>query len=82
MGLKHDILIGLAVVGVLVLIVGVFVGILMLLTKAIGLLLVLGGIFMMFFFPDIAEFQAHEMSKTGIVIGIIFIVLGVWLILT
>jgi len=81
MGLKRDILIGLGVLGVVLMIVGVLVGMILLLTKALGLLLILGGVFLMFFFPDIEEFQPHTMSKTGIVLGIIFIIAGIWLIL-
>lgn len=81
MGLRRDFLIGLAVVGVIALIFGVIAGILFFITKAFGILLALGGIFMMLFFPDVAEAQAHAMSKTGIILGIIMLVAGVWFLL-
>ena len=81
MGLKRDILIGLGILGVLIIIVAAIVGIVILAIKAIGLLLVLGGAFLMLFFPAEAESQPHAMSKTGIVIGIILVIAGIWLIL-
>ena len=82
MGLQRDILIGLAIVGVILLMAAVLIGLLFLLTKALGLLLVLAGIFMMRFFPDISEFQPFGMSKLGIVIGVISLIAGIWLIIT
>jgi hypothetical protein len=81
MGLKRDILIGLGVVGVILLIIAVLVGIVVLLVKALGILIILGGIFLIIFFPDIEDFQPLGMSKTGIVLGIILLIAGVWFIL-
>ena len=79
MGLKRDILIGLAVIAVILLIVSALVGLIIVLSKAVGMLLILAGIFLIIFFPDIAEAQPHEMSKTGIVLGIALIIVGILL---
>jgi hypothetical protein len=80
MSLKRDILIGLGVFGVILIIIGVLVGIIILMAKALGLVLLLAGIFLVVFFPDIEDFQPLGMSKTGILLGIILLVVGVWLI--
>ncbi|MEM7813312.1 MAG: hypothetical protein QW548_00230 [Candidatus Aenigmatarchaeota archaeon] len=79
MGLKRDILIGMAVAGVLLLIIAAVVGLVLLLLKAVGILLLLAGVFLIVLFPDIGEFQPHRMSKTGIVLGAILVALGVLL---
>ncbi|MBL7160564.1 MAG: hypothetical protein ISS93_01795 [Candidatus Aenigmarchaeota archaeon] len=47
----------------------------------IGILLIIAGVFLIFFFPAAGEHQPHGMSLTGIVLGIIFLILGFVLIL-
>ncbi len=56
--------------------------ILLIITKLSGLLLLLFGIFLITGFPDMAEYQGYQnygMSKAGIFIGIVILVLGAWL---
>jgi len=51
----------------------------MVLYKIIGGLSVLFGLFLMFGFPVASEYQPEAMGKTAIVIGIFFVILGVYL---
>lgn len=81
MGLKRDILISLVVFGVLLLILAVVIGIVLLAMKAVGIVLILIGIFLAFFFPDARECQMPKMSKSGIVIGIILAIIGIALLI-
>jgi hypothetical protein len=52
-----------------------------LLTKVAGLILAALGIFLAFEFPDITEYQRAEMSKTGILVGLILVIIGVYLLI-
>ncbi len=52
-----------------------------LLTKIAGLILAAIGIFMVIEFPDISEYQRPSMSTTGIFLGLIFLILGVYLLI-
>lgn len=47
-----------------------------LLTGAIGGLLIVGGIVMIFVFPDIQEYQSQPFSFTGMLIGAVMIAIG------
>ncbi|MBI4020737.1 MAG: hypothetical protein HY369_00675 [Candidatus Aenigmarchaeota archaeon] len=47
---------------------------------AIGILLGLLGVFLVFFFPGVTEHQPESMSWTGIVIGIFCLIAGAVLI--
>jgi len=79
-GLQRDLLIGLAMAGVVILIIGVIIGLIFLLWKFLGVGLILLGIFMIVFFPDVmggGGYQSEEFSKTGVLMGIIFIAIGV-----
>lgn len=42
----------------------------------IGGLLLLVGIFLVFFFPGVTEHQPESMGMTGIVLGVILIIIG------
>ncbi len=77
MGIKTDLLIGLIVVAIIVLIAAAIVASIILALKAVGLLFVIFGIFMMFFFPGASEYQESWMSSTGVIVGIICVILGV-----
>ncbi len=42
----------------------------------LGILLLAAGVFLVFFFPSTEEHQPEGMSVTGIVMGLIFLVIG------
>lgn len=48
-----------------------------LLTGAIGSLLIVGGLAMIFVFPDATEYQSNAFSYTGIAIGGIMVAAGI-----
>jgi len=52
----------------------------MILTKILGAGCILFGFFMVVFFPDASEHQQTSMGWTGVLIGIISILLGIYLI--
>lgn len=52
-----------------------------LLAKLAGLILALAGLFLIISFPGVAEYQPFEMSKAGIFIGLIFLIVGVYLLI-
>ncbi len=76
-GLSRDLLIGLALIGVVVLALGVIVGLIFLLWKFLGIGLVLLGIFMIIFFPDVTDYQRSSVSWAGVFLGFIFIAAGI-----
>lgn len=49
-------------------------------SKIFGGLAIVAGIAFMFLFPDMWEYQSKSFSYTGITIGIILILLGIYLI--
>jgi len=51
----------------------------MVIEKILGVLSILGGIFFLFFFPDWKQFQPDFFTKTGILIGILLLLLGIYL---
>ena len=53
-----------------------------LLKKAFAALIAGIGFFLVVGFPDILDYQKRGMSKTGIFIGIVLAILGVWMLLT
>jgi hypothetical protein len=82
MGLMRDLLIGFLMAGIVVLILGIVVGLIFLIWKFIGIGLILVGIFLVAFFPDVlgdmrGGYQPGGFSVTGIVMGIIFIIAGI-----
>jgi len=50
-----------------------------LLTGSIGGLLIIGGLAMIFVFPDATEYQSGAFSYTGILIGAIMVSIGIGL---
>lgn len=52
-----------------------------LLTKIAGIILFLLGLFLIVEFPDITQYQVAGFSKTGVFIGIVFFIIGVWLLI-
>ena len=50
-----------------------------LITGAIGGLLIVGGLAMIFVFPDISEYQSQAFSYTGMLIGLIMVAAGIGL---
>jgi hypothetical protein len=81
MSLKRDILVGLGLLGILVLVVTTLVGIVLLVKKALGLLLILFGIFLLIGFSDVSsqqDYQWPSMTKKGIYLGIIAVLLGLY----
>jgi len=81
MGLKRDILIGLGILGIILLGISIIIGLIFLLTKSLGLVLILFGIFLMKYFPDVSDYQSHGMSFTGIVLGVIAFGIGIYLLI-
>ena len=49
------------------------------LTKLAGLILIIIGVFLTFEFPDIDQYQRTGMSKTGILLGLFLLILGIYL---
>ncbi len=52
-----------------------------LLTKIAGFIMAVIGIFLAVQFPDIQEYQPSSMGKTGIFLGAILLILGVYLLI-
>ena len=52
-----------------------------LLTKVAGIILLLLGIFLIVEFPDITQYQVEGFSKTGVFFGIVFFIIGIWLLI-
>ena len=50
-----------------------------LLTGAIGGLLIVGGLAMIFVFPDATEYQSTAFSYTGILVGAVMVSIGIGL---
>lgn len=48
-------------------------------TGSIGGLLIVGGLLMIFAFPDISEYQSKGFSYTGILVGIVMLAAGIGL---
>lgn len=42
----------------------------------IGILLLLAGIFLVFFFPTAGDMQPDDMAWTGVLVGIAFLIIG------
>ena len=76
MGMKTDIIIGLVVVSIILLIVSVIIASWSLAAKALGILFIMFGLFMMFGFPGLSEIQEDWMGETGIIIGLVVLVIG------
>jgi hypothetical protein len=49
--------------------------------KVIGILLALVGFLMLKFFPDILDYQPEGFSKSGIMIAIVLVLLGIAMII-
>jgi hypothetical protein len=49
--------------------------------KFLGLLLIILGFFILKFFPDIDRYQRSEMTVTGILIGAMFLLVGILLVI-
>ncbi len=52
-----------------------------LLTKIAGVILLLLGLFLVVEFPDITQYQVQGFSKTGVFFGIVFFIVGIWLLI-
>ena len=52
-----------------------------LLTKIAGIILLLLGLFLLVEFPDIMQYQVKGFSKTGVFFGIVFFIVGIWLLI-
>ncbi|MFH0836612.1 MAG: hypothetical protein V1870_00625 [Candidatus Aenigmatarchaeota archaeon] len=76
MGIKTDIMIGIIVVAIIMLIVGLIIGLIFLAVKGLAILVILVGIFMMFLYPDSTDIQIDGISETGIIIGVVVIMIG------
>jgi len=53
----------------------------MIVNKIIGLALIVLGFWIVKYFPDIMSYQRKEMTLTGILIGIILLLVGIGLLL-
>lgn len=79
MGLKRDIMIGLGMLAIALLIITALVGVVLLVQKAFGLLLVIFGLFILIWFPDVmgaTEYQPEFITKKGIYLGLVLLVAG------
>ncbi|GEM_PF-2612804 len=82
MSLKRDILVGLGLLGLLLLIVTTLVGVVLLVKKALGLIVLLFGVFMLLWFPDIIpDYQYEGFAKPGIWIGLAAVIIGIILLI-
>lgn len=52
-----------------------------LLAKIAGIIFAFFGFFLIWGFPDITQYQGEGMSKFGIFLGVIFFILGIYLLL-
>ena len=52
----------------------------MVLSQILGILSILFGLFLIFGVPDRRQFQPEGMAKTSILIGMFFIILGIYLV--
>jgi len=52
----------------------------MIVEKILGVISILAGFFFIFLFPDWTPFQPKSFTKTGIIIGIFLLLLGIYLI--
>lgn len=50
-------------------------------TKLVAIVLLLLGLFLVIFFPGIQKHQPTEFTKTGILMGLVFLVIGIYLII-
>jgi hypothetical protein len=53
----------------------------MLLYKVLGLILAVVGFLILKYFPDVSTYQSKSFSLTGILIGIVFILVGIGLLI-
>jgi hypothetical protein len=51
----------------------------LILKKLLGLLLAGAGLFLVIGFPDTSDYQRHDMSRAGVLIGLIILIIGIWL---
>jgi hypothetical protein len=49
--------------------------------KIVGIGLALFGFFMITGFPDVEEYQSHDMGRAGIIIGLVVLIIGIYLVL-
>lgn len=77
----RDMLVFLAMAGAIILVIAIAIAVIMFIPKGIGVLLILLGIFMIIGFPDMKDVQPFNMSKTGILIGFILVIIGVLVLL-
>jgi hypothetical protein len=75
--LKRDLMLGFTIVLIIILLISIIFGIGFLIVKVIGIILIIGAIFMMFSFPDIDIYQDPEMGETGVFIGIVLLIIGI-----
>ena len=52
-----------------------------LLSKTAGIVFAFFGFFLIWGFPDITQYQPEKMSKMGVFLGVIFFVIGIYLLL-
>lgn len=82
-GEKDETLMIILAIGALSLLAGLWIILtkitLMLLLKRIaGIIFAFVGVFLVFGFPDIQDYQSFNMSKAGIFIGLIILVVGIY----
>ena len=80
MSVKRDILIGLVILAIILAFLGAIVGLVLFITKGMGILLLLLGIFLAVFYPEGETYQPGAFMKTGAILGIVFIIIGLALI--
>jgi hypothetical protein len=76
MGIKRDVLILLGMLALVAVILGAIVGLALFAVKAVGILLILAGIFLVVFFPGVGEYQKEAMVSLGVKMGFVLIIAG------
>jgi len=81
MGLKKDLVIGFGLLAIIVLVIGAIIGLFLLTLKAVGVLLIVFGALLMYWMPDVGDYQAEHITMKSIWIGIISIIVGILLVI-
>ena len=77
---RTELVLGLAALVIILTIAFAALGIYSIALKLFGVLLLFMAVFLIVYFPGAKELQDEAIAKTGIILGIILFIAGVWLI--
>jgi len=85
-GFEDAQMLGVLIIGIILLVAGGWIivtriSLAVLLAKIAGIIFAFFGFFLIWGFPDVADYQPHSMSKAGIFIGVVLFIIGVYLLL-